>query len=238
MLRSVVVALLTAIVLTEIAAFATSIYLHRGLTHRALTVHPALDVVFRFVLWILTGQRPQEWVAVHRKHHAFTDKEGDPHSPRLLGFWRVQILNVVYYMREAKNPQTIARFAPDVVGDRLDGLIFNHGKTGLAVGVLLACLVLGPTVGLLASAMHAAFYVFLLAPAINALGHLSGQKNFENTAFNLRWLAWLTAGEGLHNNHHAHPQSPKFSARSSEFDPSWPIIRMLGWCGLLSFRTR
>jgi len=62
------------------------------------------DVLFRLILWITTGQRRQEWVAVHRKHHTFTDREGDPHSPRLLGLWRVQLLNVYYYMREARNP--------------------------------------------------------------------------------------------------------------------------------------
>ena len=75
-----------AIALTQIAVVATSIYLHRALAHRALVVHPVADVVFRTVLWLTTGQRRQEWVAVHRKHHAFTDREGDPHSPRLLGF--------------------------------------------------------------------------------------------------------------------------------------------------------
>ena len=82
----------------------TSVYLHRALAHRSLTVHPVADVCFRTVLWLTTGQRRREWVAVHRKHHTFTDREGDPHSPRLLGFWRLQFLNAYYYAREAKNP--------------------------------------------------------------------------------------------------------------------------------------
>ena len=83
---------LVVIALTQTAVFATSVYLHRTLAHRALTVRPFADVLFRTVLWLTTGQRRQEWVAVHRKHHAFTDREGDPHSPRLLGLWRVQLL--------------------------------------------------------------------------------------------------------------------------------------------------
>src|SRR5712664_2512583 len=74
---------LVVIALTQTAVFATSVYLHRTLAHRALTVRPFADVLFRTVLWLTTGQRRQEWVAVHRKHHAFTDREGDPHSPRL-----------------------------------------------------------------------------------------------------------------------------------------------------------
>jgi stearoyl-CoA desaturase (Delta-9 desaturase) len=61
-----------------------------------------------------SGSRRQEWVAVHRKHHTFTDREGDPHSPQLLGFWHVQFWNVYYYMREARNPETIRTFAPDI----------------------------------------------------------------------------------------------------------------------------
>jgi len=77
-------------------------------------------------------------------------------------------------------------------------------------------------------------YVFVLAPAINGLGHWRGAKNFNNTAFNSRALAWLTGGESLHNNHHAHPRSPRFSAGRLEFDPSWVVIRLLAAVKLVS----
>ena len=216
---------LVAIGLAQIAVIATSIYLHRALAHRAIRVHPLADVFFRTVLWLTTGQRRQEWVAVHRKHHTFTDREGDPHSPRLLGFWRVQLWNVYYYMREARNPETIQKFAPDIPEDRLDRLVFSWGITGLGVGTTLLCLILGVWPGLLAALVHAVLYVFVLAPLINGLGHWHGTKNFENTAFNSWILAWVTAGESLHNNHHAHPRAPKFSVRRFEFDPSWLVIR-------------
>ena len=215
------------IVLTEVAVIATSIYLHRALAHRALHLHPLADVAFRLVLWLTTGQCRQEWVAVHRKHHTFTDREGDPHSPRLLGFWRVQLFNVVYYMREARNPQTLETFAPDIRPDRLDRAIFSHGLCGLGVGLGLLCALIGPGPGLVAGLAHAVLYVFVLVPLINALGHWRGAKNFDNTAYNWRLLAWITGGESLHNNHHAHPRSAKFSVRRSEFDPSWPVIWFL-----------
>ena len=97
------------ITLTQVAVIATSIYLHRALAHRALHLHPVVDVAFRVVLWLTTGQSRQEWVAVHRKHHTFTDREGDPHSPQLLGFWRVQLFNVYYYAREARKSDTLRR---------------------------------------------------------------------------------------------------------------------------------
>ena len=77
---------LAAVALAQVAVLATSMYLHRALAHRSVVVHPAADLLFRTVLWLTTGQDRREWVAVHRKHHAFTDRDGDPHSPRLRGF--------------------------------------------------------------------------------------------------------------------------------------------------------
>ena len=116
---------LAALTLTQIAAVSTSVYLHRGLAHRALRLHPVADICFRALLWLTTGQNRREWVAVHRKHHKFTDRTGDPHSPKVLGFWRIQLFNVYYYVREAKNLDTIRTFAPDLPEDRWDRAIFS-----------------------------------------------------------------------------------------------------------------
>ncbi len=209
-------------------------YLHRALAHRSLTVHPIADVVFRAILWLTTGQRRQEWVAVHRKHHTFTDQEGDPHSPRLLGFWRLQVLNAYYYSREARNPETLRKFVPDIPEDWLDRVVFSRGWSGLILGTALLCGLLGLWAGLIAAVAHAILYVFVMAPLINVLGHWRGRKNFENTAFNWRSLSWLTGGESLHNNHHAHPRAPKFSVRRWEFDPSWVVIRVFSAVRLIA----
>jgi len=222
-----------AMTVAQAAVVTTSVYLHRALAHRALTVRPVADVLFRMVLWLTTGQRRQEWVAVHRKHHAFTDRVGDPHSPRLLGFWRVQLWNVYYYMREVRNPETIRKFASDIPEDRWDRALFSHGLLGLGLGIALLCLVLGLWFGLMAALAHTVLYVFVLAPLINGLAHWRGAQNFRNTAHNLRVLAWVTGGESLHNNHHAHPRAPKFSVGRFEFDPSWLVIRALAAVGLI-----
>lgn len=223
----VLIVVLVAVTLTEIAAIATSIYLHRALAHRALRVHPVLDVIFRTVLWMTTGQNRREWVAVHRKHHTYTDKPGDPHSPLLFGFWRVQILNVYYYVKEAKNPETLEKFAPDIAEDRLDRWVFARTWTGLATAGILLALGLGFWTGMITMIVHGVLYVFVLAPLINGLGHWHGAQNFPNTAYNWRVLSWFTGGESLHNNHHAHPRAPKFSVGRWEFDPSWLVIRAL-----------
>jgi stearoyl-CoA desaturase (delta-9 desaturase) len=227
------IALAVAVVLTQVATIATSVYLHRALAHRSLAVGRVADMAFRVALWLTTGQNRREWVAVHRKHHAFTDREGDPHSPRLVGLWRVQLLNVYYYIREARNSKTIATFARDIPEDWADRVVFSRGVVGLGLGITLLCLVCGVAVGLIAAAAHAVLYVFVAAPLINGVGHWWGTQNFRNTAYNSWLLAWITGGESLHNNHHAFPRAPKFSMRRFEFDPSWLVIRAIAAVGLL-----
>ena len=225
---------IVSLAISQLAIIATSVYLHRGLAHRAVRIHPAADVLFRVILWITTGQSRREWVAVHRKHHAYTDRDGDPHSPRLLGIWAVQCLNAYYYKRAARNPETLAKFASDIAEDRLDRRLFSWSWVGPALGIGLLCLVLGVWPGLAAAAGHAFIYVFVVAPLINGLGHWRGTQNFSNTAYNSKVLAWVTGGESLHNNHHARPRAPKFSVGRFEFDPSWWVIRALAAVGLVT----
>jgi stearoyl-CoA desaturase (delta-9 desaturase) len=224
---------IVGVLIAQAAVLATSIYLHRALAHRSLVLHPVADMCFRVVLWITTGQRRQQWVAVHRKHHTFTDRDGDPHSPRLLGFWKVQLFNVYYYIREARNAETLAKFAPDLSEDRWDRLVFSWGWSGVAIGTVMLWLFLGVWGALIAALVHWVLYVFVLAPLINGLGHWRGAQNFGNTAYNSRILAWVTGGESLHNNHHAFPRAPKFSVGRFEFDPSWVVIRVMATMRLI-----
>jgi stearoyl-CoA desaturase (Delta-9 desaturase) len=226
-LSSLLISLVLSALVTQVAVFSTTIFLHRTATHRALTMHPALEFAFKFALWLTTGLSTKEWVAVHRKHHAFTDQEGDPHSPKLEGFWQVQLGNVYYYMREVKKPEVLERYARDIDEGWWDKNVFRRGLVGLAVGITLLCLVLGLWWGLFAATVHAVMYVFVLSSSINGLCHTVGYRNFENTATNIRTVALLTGGEGLHNNHHGYPRSPKFSFSASEFDPAWPVIKLL-----------
>src|SRR4029434_1630439 len=72
---------LGTLLVTQAAVVATSVYLHRGLAHRALTLHPLADWVFRLVLWIFTGQNRRGWCAGHREHHPLTGTQRDPHTP-------------------------------------------------------------------------------------------------------------------------------------------------------------
>jgi stearoyl-CoA desaturase (delta-9 desaturase) len=230
-LTSLLISLAVSVAILQVMVFSTTIYLHRCVTHRALTLHPVAEWGFRLATWLTTGIIVREWVAVHRKHHAHTDEEGDPHSPVLEGFWPIQWGNVFYYIREARNRETVEKYAKDVKRDLWDKLLFDHGVTGFVVGTAILCLIMGWW-GLLSAVVAGVLYVFVLSSSINGLCHHMGYKNYENTAGNFRSIAWITGGEGLHNNHHGHPRSPKFSVRRSEIDPAWPLLRALELVGL------
>lgn len=226
MLRSFPAAVVAGAFVTQLAIFTTTVYLHRALAHRALTLRPGVTMVFRLITWITTGLVPRQWVAVHRLHHARTDVEGDPHSPRLLGFNKVQFGNPYLYRRAASKAETIARYAKDLTPDALDRRFFDHAAFGLGIGIGILCIVLGPVYGLLAAAIHTAAYL-LLSGAVNAVGHMWGRRPYPNFAGNSQWLAWLTAGEGLHNNHHAVPTAARLAIGRREIDPGWWLIRLL-----------
>lgn len=238
MLTSLIITLLVAFALIQVAVFATTIFLHRTATHRALVLHPVVEVMCRLALWITTGITTREWVAVHRKHHAFTDEDGDPHSPRLVGFWSVQLGNVFHYAREARAKGVLEKYARDIKDDWWERMLFRHNLLGPVLGTVALCAVIGVGWGLAAATIHGVMYVFVLSSSINGLCHYHGYKNFDNTATNIRLLALMTGGEGLHNNHHGFPRSPKFSVRRSEIDPAWPVIWLLIKLGLAQpYRT-
>ena len=96
-------AILVALTLTHVTIISVTIFLHRHQTHRALTLHPVASHFFRFWLWLTTGMVTQEWVAIHRKHHATVDTEEDPHSPQVHGIRKVLFDGIELYRRESKN---------------------------------------------------------------------------------------------------------------------------------------
>ena len=106
--------ILLTLIDTHITTTCVTLYLHRAQTHRSVKFNPVVEHFMRLWLWLRTAMPTQEWVAVHRKHHAFTDEEGDPHSPKLEGFWQVQLGNVYYYMREIKRTDVVERYAKDI----------------------------------------------------------------------------------------------------------------------------
>lgn len=218
--------MISAIVVCQIAIFSTTVFLHRYAAHKAISLAPSVRFLFRLLIWLTTGVKPREWAAVHRKHHAYTDVEGDPHSPLLLGLWRVELTNAFLYRKVARDGVTVEKYARDLPQDRWDRLLFDHAFVGLGLGIGILCLLLGWEWGLIAAAIHAASYLLLNA-AVNSFGHVIGSQPYANTSHNLQFLAFLVAGEGLHNNHHAAPTSAKLALGPREIDPGWWLIQFL-----------
>ena len=132
---------IVTVAILQASVFCTTIYLHRAKCHRGLELHPALELLMHLHITIFTSIVPREWVAVHRKHHHFSDKEGDPHSPVLNGMWYVLFRNFEMYGKEARNPQTIAKYTPEWRDDLLDRIGLKHG--GIVFGVALFILMFG-----------------------------------------------------------------------------------------------
>jgi len=229
-------AVLLGLAISELCFFVTTVFLHRSLCHRALRLSPGVRAACRVTIWLGTGTRPRQWVAVHRRHHAHADTAKDPHSPLVLGTARVQFGNALLYRRTVRDGMTVERYARDVPRDRWDRLLFDHGLLGPGLGVALLVVLLGWKLAAVAACVHMAAYV-LGGGAINAIGHRWGRRPFDNLATNNQWLAWLIAGEGLHNNHHAAATASRFSVAPGEIDPGWWCVRVLVRLGWATLRT-
>ena len=221
---------------------------HRLFTHRSFKTTRPMRFLFA-VLGSAAIEGPViSWVADHRKHHAFSDKEGDPHSPHvghggglrgaLAGLAHAHVgWLFIHTERAAKR-----RYAPDLMADpivsfvdrtfvawALLGLAFAFGL-GMAIGhsvkAGLTGLLWGGAVRMLV--LHHVTY------SINSLCHFFGRRSFntDDESRNLMWLAPFSLGEAWHNNHHAFPTSAAHGLRRSEFDPSALVIRLLERLGL------
>jgi stearoyl-CoA desaturase (delta-9 desaturase) len=228
-----------ALGLTHVTIVAVTIFLHRHQTHRALELHPAASHFFRFWLWLTTGMRTREWVAVHRKHHARCETPDDPHSPAILGLNRVLWGGVFLYVREAAKPETIERFGYRTPGDWLERNLYSkYVLLGLTMMGTTDVILFGIVPGGLIFLTQIAWIPFWAAGVINGVGHHWGYRSWATEDVSTNIVPWgiLIGGEELHNNHHACAPSAKFSVKWYEFDLGWVYIRLLAAAGLASVK--
>ena len=226
--------LAVALVCTHLTILSVTLFLHRAQAHRALDLHPALSHLFRFWLWLTTGIVTREWVAIYRKHHAKCETDEDPHSPVSKGLSTVLLRGSELYRAEARNAETLARYAHGVPDDAIERRLYTpHSYLGVVL-LLLTLLVLFGAWGATLWAVITAWIPIHAAGIINGLGHAWGYRNFESPdrSTNLTPLALWIGGEELHNNHHTFPTSAKFSVKRFEFDIGWAYIRLLQAIGL------
>jgi len=225
---------LAAFIMVQITMMAVTLYLHRDQAHRAINLHPILRHFFRFWIWATSGMLTREWVAVHRKHHAYCETPDDPHSPQIYGLKKVLLEGAELYKEEAVKEETLEKFGRGTPDDWLERNIYVRYPNGGIITMILADLLLFGVPGITIIAIQMAAMPVFAAGIINGIGHHSGYRNFEcdDAATNIVPWGLLIGGEELHNNHHAFPTSAKFSVRKWEFDIGWLYIRTLSILGL------
>jgi stearoyl-CoA desaturase (delta-9 desaturase) len=225
-------------------AFGITIGFHRLLTHRAFDTYRPLKYLFA-ILGSMAVQGPViGWVADHRKHHAHTDEEGDPHSPHvgdgsgLRGLWHAH----VGWLFEHNGLADAKRYAPDLLEDPGMRFISRHFLwwVGLSLALPFA---LGYAIGgTLEAALLAffwgglvrIFFVHHVTWSINSICHFFGSRRFqtEDQSTNVAWLAIPSLGEAWHHNHHAFPRAAVQGLRWWEIDISGLTIRAMEKVGL------
>ena len=221
---------------------------HRLLTHRSFATYPVLRGVLA-ALGSAAAEGPViEWVAQHRMHHAYSDHEGDPHSPHVGhgSGWRCAVRGLVHahlgWVFGMDGVASERRYAPDLLADPVVGFVDRTFifwvLAGLALpfglGVLLTGTLLGGLTGLLWGGVVRIFCLHHATFSINSLCHFFGAKTYDtgDESRNLAWLALPTLGEAWHNNHHAFPTSARHGLGRWQIDPSAALIGALERGGL------
>ena len=227
-----------------ISGIGVTVGFHRLLTHRAFETHRPLKYVFA-VLGSLSVQGPViTWVADHRKHHAHTDEEGDPHSPHVghgSGLRGLLHAHMGWLMNNMGRAQR-RRYAPELMEDagmrRINRSFELIVLAGLAIPFALGFLIGGTlTAALTALLWGGLVRIFLLHHvtwSINSVCHFFGRRRFatDDQSTNVFWLALPSLGESWHHNHHAFPRSAQQGLRRWELDPSGALIGLLERFGL------
>ena len=223
------------VVLGHITNICNTLYLHRNQTHGGVEFHPIVAHAMRFWLWLTTGIVTKEWVAVHRKHHAFADREGDPHSPVVEGFGAILFNGLFFYQKAANDAETLEKYGKGTPDDWVERNVYSTKlrSAGILTMLVIDAYLFGPILGLVVWSFMA-IWVPIMGNIINGIGHALGYRTFETRdhSHNIYpWGMWIV-GEELHNNHHADPRSAKFKANWWEFDIGWAYIKVLSFLGL------
>jgi stearoyl-CoA desaturase (delta-9 desaturase) len=221
-----------------ISGFGVTTGFHRYLTHGSFKARRGLRITLAVAGSLALEGPPTQWVADHRRHHAFADREGDPHSPWRYGTSIAALAKGLLYAhvgwlfsREVSNK---ARFAPDLLADRdiqrVDRLFVPLMALSLFTPALVGGLVTGSWIG----AVTAFFWASLVRIAllhhvtwsVNSICHVVGERPFmsRDRATNFWPLAILSFGESWHNSHHADPTAARHGVLPRQLDPSARLI--------------
>jgi len=264
-------ALITAIVLLWGVAFnwiylgllvGMFIFSGLGITigyHRLFTHKSFVTTRFMTWLWAVAGSTAAEgsvleWVAYHRRHHQFSDRVEDPHTPHghgeehgdtikgfLKGFWHAHA--GWFISRSASDDPEFDRYVPDLMKDPVVKGVSDRWQIYIAIGALLPALIAGlvtmswtgAALGFLWGGLVRIFLVHHLTWSINSVCHIWGARPYQSHDLSRNNVVFgvLAFGEGWHNNHHAFPTSARHGLRWWQFDSSWLLIRAMKAVGLV-----
>lgn len=229
-----------------LCGFGVTIGFHRMLTHRGFQTHKPVEYGFA-TLGSMALQGPvMDWVADHRKHHAHTDQEGDPHSPHvghgsgLAGLWHAH----TGWLFETQGQADWKKYAKDLYEDpgmrKINRLFPWIALAGMLLPALAGFLLHGFSLegairGLIWGGLVRAFLLHHVTWSINSICHFFGERRFdiEDHSTNVAWLAIPSLGEAWHHNHHAFPRSAAHGLRRREVDPSAAVITLMEKVGLV-----
>ncbi len=237
---------LTLVVFVFITSLLTllsvSCYLHRSQTHRAVDFVSPLTLIFRVTLWLFTGMKTVEWVAIHRKHHAKCDTPEDPHSPRYFGLKKILLEGADIYRKAGQNnPALLEEYGKGAPNDWFERVFYNTKTRDLGVRLTLVVeLILFGLPALIVWAIQMLVIPVIAAGIINGISHVYGYQRYKDgetrkeggvferigDARNIPTYG-LAVGEEFHNNHHAYQGNYKFSHAWYEFDLAGTLIELL-----------
>lgn len=237
-----------AVVMYLLTAIGITVGFHRLLTHRSFQTSKPLEYAFA-VLGSMAVQGPViSWVADHRKHHAHTDEEGDPHSPHVghdggvrgvwAGLWHAHS----GWLMSTQGRADWKRYTPDLYEDRgmrtiarqFVPLVLLSLALPAFAGYVVSGTLAGAATGLLWGGLVRIFFVHHVTWSVNSVCHFFGTRRFDtdDRSTNVFWLAIPSLGESWHHNHHAFPRSAVHGLKNWELDPSALVIGTLEKLGL------
>ena len=230
--------LLYTLVVTHITIVCVTLYLHRSQVHRGVTFHPVVAHFMRFWLWLTTGMVTKQWVAIHRKHHQYSDVPGDPHSPHVFGVIKVLFKGAVLYHEASKDKVMVDTYGVGTPSDWVEHNLYTaHSRLGIGILLVLNLILFG-WIGAIVWGVQMLWIPFWAAGIVNGLAHWWGYRNGEtrDRSRNLVPIAVVIGGEELHNNHHLDPANPRLSKRWFELDIGWVYIKILEKARLAKLR--
>jgi stearoyl-CoA desaturase (delta-9 desaturase) len=180
----------------------------------------------------------KQWVAIHRKHHRYSDQEGDPHTPHVYGIWQVLFKGAGLYHSASRDAEMVQQYGVGTPDDWMEQNVYTkHSRLGILFMLAIDVVLFG-WVGFVVWGIQMIWIPFWAAGVINGIAHWIGYKNGETKDHSRNIMPWgiVIGGECLHNNHHMDPANPKLSRRWFEFDIGWMWLTIFRYIGLAKLR--